>query len=405
MVNYFGKFRPDFSELTDPLRELTCKNVVKSWLQQHQRAFDGVEPFNANIIWYDSSPQIPKSQCSESCSPGYRKAIRSGQPFCCFDCILCSEGEIANHTDSEECLKCPYEYWPNNMQDSCIPKVIEYLALEDPLGTILATVAILYAVLTGVILLVFVKNHNTPVVRANNRVLSYLLLISLVLCFLCCLIFIGHPVKLTCVLRQTAFGLIFAVCVSCVLAKTVMVTIAFSATNPSSSLRKWVGPTLPNTIVTVCTLAQGVLCTTWIISSPPFPEVNMKSQIGKIILECNEGSVTAFWCMLGYMGLLAVVSFIMAFVSRKLPESFNEAKYITFSLIVFVSVWLCFIPAYIGTKGKYMVAVEIFAILSSSAGLLLCIFIPKCYIILLRPEINTKDFLLGKGVYDSKKVK
>ncbi|XP_064419106.1 extracellular calcium-sensing receptor-like [Latimeria chalumnae] len=368
----------------------------------------GAEPFgngSCASIHHFEPWQVPQSICSESCPPGYRRAARRGEPLCCFDCIWCSEGEISNQNDSSDCQQCPHDHWSNDRRDKCIPKTIEFLSFKEPLGAILSCTSIVSSLIPIAILYTFVRYRDTPIVKGNNRELSYLLLLALMLCFLCCLIFIGQPMMVNCILRQTAFGIVFTFSVSCVLAKTIMVIIAFKTTNPNSNLKKWLGPKLPNTIVFICTLFQVVICIAWLTSSPPFPEKNMNSKPGMIIIECNEGSTAAFWCMLGYMGLLAIVSFIVAFLARNLPGSFNEAKFITFSMLVFVSVWLSFIPAYLSTKGKYMVAVEIFAMLASSAGLLSCIFFPKCYIIVLRPDINTRENLMGKVGFKSIKVK
>ncbi|XP_029435587.1 extracellular calcium-sensing receptor-like [Rhinatrema bivittatum] len=352
----------------------------------------------SSIRWNTQHTEVPRSVCSESCGPGYRKAAQQGQPLCCFDCIPCAEGEISNVRDSAICWQCASEQWPNERRSECVPKKIEYLSYQEVVGIILTVVATFGSITTAAILCVFIKYRDTPIAKANNRELSFLLLGALMLSFLCSLLFIGDPQQITCLLRQPAFGIIFVLCVSCVLAKTIMVVIAFNATKPNSNLRGWVGPRVPIVTVSACTFIQVFICIIWLLICPPFPEKNMKLKTGIIIWQCNECSDVAFWCMLGYMGFLACVSFLVAFLARKLPDSFNEAKWITFSMLVFLSVWLSFIPGYLSTQGKNTVAVEVFGIISSSAGILVCIFLPKCYIILLRPDMNTREQLLGKGV-------
>ncbi|XP_053305286.1 vomeronasal type-2 receptor 26-like [Spea bombifrons] len=338
----------------------------------------------------------PRSQCSENCLPGYRKVLRPGTQTCCYDCVQCSEGEISNISDSEKCIKCPDIEWSNETKEKCIPKVVEFLSYtNDAISIVLSCSSVLLCVLTLVILIIFTVYRDTPVVKANNKNLSFLLLVSLMLSFLCVFLFLGRPEDVTCMLRQTAFGVLFSLAVSSVLGKTIMIYIVFKATKPGSPWANWVSTKVSNSIVLLCSSIQLIINICWLAISPPFQELDKHSYQGKIIVQCNEGSVIAFYCVLGYMGLLAAVSFIMAFLARTLPDSFNEAKYITFSMLLFCSVWIAMIPAYLSTKGKYMVAVEIFAILASNAGLLMCIFLPKCYIILLRPNMNTKLYLLG----------
>ncbi|XP_043919419.1 vomeronasal type-2 receptor 26-like [Protopterus annectens] len=348
------------------------------------------------IMWNEKYTEFIPKICSETCLAGNVKIPRKGQPVCCFDCIPCSNGKITNFTDSLDCWKCPEDEWPNENHDACIRKVIEFLMYEEPLGASLAVIAMFMTLVSTSVLWIFIKYRDTPIVKANNRELSYLILLGLILCFLCSLIFIGKPTAITCLIRQSIFGIIFSTSVSLVLAKTIIVVIAFKAARPDSKLQKLLGPTVPKLVVCFCSTGQFLICVLWMLSSPSFVDYNSKYANGKIIIECNEHNVICFYCMLGYLGGLALVCFVVAFLVRNVPDTFNEAKFITFSMLVFVSVWLSFIPAYLSTQGKYMVAVEIFAILASSAGLLGCIFLPKCYIILLQPQKNTRKHLIGR---------
>ncbi|XP_026887125.2 extracellular calcium-sensing receptor-like [Electrophorus electricus] len=348
------------------------------------------------VSWVGGQTEVPMSVCTESCPPGTRKAVQKGRPVCCYDCVPCAEGEISNKTDSLDCLRCPPDLWPNNKQDSCLPKPVEFLSWNDTLGIILTLFSVSGAFMAVCIAVVFYKHRASPIVRANNSELSFLLLLSLALCFLCSLSFIGRPSEWSCMLRHTAFGITFVLCISCVLGKTIVVLMAFRATIPGSNVMKWFGPPQQRLSVLAFTLIQVLICIIWLQVSPPFPFKNLKHYKEKIILECDLGSAIGFWAVLGYIGFLALLCFILAFLARKLPDNFNEAKFITFSMLIFCTVWITFIPAYVSSPGKFTVAVEIFAILASSFGLIFCIFAPKCFIIIFRPEQNTKKHLMGK---------
>ncbi|XP_073510916.1 extracellular calcium-sensing receptor-like [Phyllobates terribilis] len=349
---------------------------------------------NSNLtVWKLGSQHVPLSRCSTSCIVGFRKAAIEGKPSCCYACVPCLHGEISNQTDSLNCFRCSWDQWPNLEKSKCLPKPIEFLSYEDQLGATLAATAIMSSIIPALILFFFIYYNNSPLVKASNYSLSCLLLISISLCFFCSLGFIGYPDHDKCLLRQVSFGLVFTLCVACILAKTIMVVFAFMATRPGSSLRKWTTLKVSYSIIFICFLLQLILCITWMSVDPPLSKFNTEDKAELIIIDCNDRSI-AFWAMLGYLFLLATISFIMAFLARKLPDSFNEAQFITFSMLAFLSVWLSFIPASLSAQGKYTVAMEVFAILASSWALLICMFFPKCFILLFRPEMNSKEYLM-----------
>ncbi|XP_075719815.1 G-protein coupled receptor family C group 6 member A-like [Rhinoderma darwinii] len=342
--------------------------------------------FNRSLIlWNTENNVVPFSNCTPTCSPGYYK--EHSLISCCYKCLPCAEDYYSPISDATECEKCPSLQWSRNGSDQCTNRTIEYFKWKDPFAISLVTFAaigFLLVIITGVF---FVKHFDTPAVKAAGGHYTFLLMISLLVSLVSIGFFIGEPNNTICKVRQPLFGISFTFSVSCILVKSIRILLAFES---ASKTQKVVAFTYqPVIIISVLTGIQICICTMWLILKAPFfNQIDTIPQV--LLLKCDEGSYAAFGIMLGYIGLLALICFLLAYKGRKLPEKYNEARCITFSMLVYMFVWILFIPIYVNSTGMYLSAVQTLAILASIYGIISCHLLPAGYIILFKRNVNNR---------------
>ncbi|KAM4889328.1 vomeronasal type-2 receptor 1-like [Thomomys bottae] len=354
-----------------------------------------VLPRNATIFWNTESSRLPHSVCTDLCPPGWRKVTRYGKAICCFDCVPCADGYVSQKPGERECTQCGEDYWSNADRSKCVLKEVEFLAYDEALGFTLVLLSILGALVVVAVAVVYVLHRRTPLVQANDRELSFLIQAALLITVLSSLLFIGKPDDWSCRARQVTLALGFALGLSSILGKTISLFLAYRISVSKTRFLS-MRPVFRKLLVLLSVLVEAAICSAYLLGQPPRVYKNMESQVIRIILECSEGSVELLCVVFGMDVLLAFLCFLTSFVARQLPDNYYEGKCITFGMLAFFIIWISFVPAYLSTKGKFKAAVEIFAILASSYGLLGCIFAPKCFIILLRPKRNTAETVGGR---------
>ncbi|KAM3930899.1 G-protein coupled receptor family C group 6 member A-like [Leptodactylus fuscus] len=332
-----------------------------------------------DIIWNTPNNEIPESRCSKSCSPGKYK-IHSNVK-CCYNCSLCPEGYYSDAFDMTECRNCLPHQWSDKGSSYCKNKMVEYLDWVDPFAGVLLSFAAFGVLLVVIIGIVFLKYLSTPAVKAAGGIYTFIMNVSLLASYISSGFFIGQPSDLSCMIRQPLYGISFTVCVSCILVKALRIVLAFELGQRICYHVKLTYQ--PAIVIIILTSIQAGICIVWLALKPPsVQQIPFLSQY--LIQQCHEGSTVAYGIMLAYIAFLAFVCFVLAYKERKLPDIYNEGRFITFSMLIYIFVWFAFIPLYVTTKGKYLPAVELLAILTSNYGIVCCHLLPTTYILFFK---------------------
>ncbi|XP_075719813.1 G-protein coupled receptor family C group 6 member A-like [Rhinoderma darwinii] len=286
---------------------------------------------------------------------------------------------------------CLPHQWSFKGSSYCQNKMVQYLDWSDPFAVVLLSLATFGFLLVLIIGIVFMKYLSTPAVRAAGGIYTCIMNLSLLASYISSGFFIGEPSDFNCMIRQPLYGISFTICVSCILIKALRIVLAFELGQRICYHVKLTYQ--PAIVIIILTSVQIGICTVWLALKPPsVQQISFLTQY--IILECHEGSTVAYSVMLAYIAFLAFVCFVLAYKERKLPDVYNEGRFITFSMLINIFVWFAFIPIYVTTTGKYLPAVEMLAILASNYGIVCCHLLPTTYILFFKSKSNKRDTYL-----------
>uniref|UniRef100_A0A8C7U6L1 Glutamate metabotropic receptor 5 n=1 Tax=Oncorhynchus mykiss TaxID=8022 RepID=A0A8C7U6L1_ONCMY len=337
-------------------------------------------------IWA-SKDTIIKSVCSEPCDKGQIKVIRKGEVSCCWTCTPCKENEFV--FDEYTCRACDLGSWPTFHLTGCDPIPVEYLRWGDPEPIAAVVFACLGLCATFFVTSIFIRFRDTPVVKSSSRELCYIILAGICLGYLCTFSLIAKPHAAHCYLQRLGIGLSPAMSYSALVTKTNRIARILAGSKKKICTKKprFMSACAQLIIASLLILLQlGIIVALFLMEPPQvihdYPSIR---QVNLICYTTNLGVVAP----LGYNGLLILSCTFYAFKTRNVPANFNEAKYIAFTMYTTCIIWLAFVPIYFGSN--YKIITMCFSVSLSATVALCCMFAPKVYIILAKPERNVRS--------------
>lgn len=301
--------------------------------------------------WANREHTHPASVCSLPCKPGERKKTVKGVP-CCWHCERC-EG-YNYQVDELSCELCPLDQRPNINRTGCQLIPIIKLEWHSPWAVVPVFVAILGIIATTFVIVTFVRYNDTPIVRASGRELSYVLLTGIFLCYSITFLMIAAPDTIICSFRRIFLGLGMCFSYAALLTKTNRIHRIFEQGKKSVTAPKFISPASQLVITFSLISIQLLGVCVWFVVDPPHIIIDYGEQRtldpenARGVLKCDISDLSLI-CSLGYSILLMVTCTVYAIKTRGVPETFNEAKPIGFTMYTTCIIWLAFIPIFFGT--------------------------------------------------------
>ncbi|XP_075167439.1 mangetout [Haematobia irritans] len=340
------------------------------------------------------NPKPPESVCSLECERGQAKKYVEGES-CCWHCFNCSTYQIRHPTDETQCLTCQLGTLPDATKQYCqtIPEV--YLRPESAWAIGAMAFSATGILVTLFVVGVFVRHNDTPIVRASGRELSYILLAGILMCYAVTFALVLKPTNVVCAIQRFAVGFCFTVVYAALLTKTNRIARIFKAGKQSAKRPSFISPKSQLVICSFLISLQILINGVWMLIAPSHAMHHHPTREDNLLV-CDSYIDASYVIAFFYPIVLIVVCTVYAVLTRKIPEAFNESKHIGFTMYTTCVIWLAFVPLYFGTANHVPLRITSMSVtISLSASVTIaCLFSPKLYIILIRPERNVRQSMM-----------
>lgn len=326
------------------------------------------------------------ARCSPKCGPGSWKEPKKHFPECCWNCLRCHGNSINNQSEAAACVSCPDGSIANDDKSFC-EVILSTEVYNTPAGMAVAGACGVGICAVFITFLSLLKQRKTPVIKASSREISYVLLFGLAWCYGLPITFILQPTSLFCQICPFLMSTGIAMVIGSLLAKTNRIARIFSLKTMRTGKAYFLSNRWQLVFVWLCVMMENSIAATWIIISPR-KVVRVTYEQDKVTLECMGESVVGVTVWATFNAALILLCTYQAFLVRKVPENYNEAKFIAFSMVTVCISGAVFVPTALGTKGLYRTILTCFLAILCCSVALVCLFGPKLYIIFFRPEKN-----------------
>ncbi|XP_065103830.1 taste receptor type 1 member 1-like [Paramisgurnus dabryanus] len=347
---------------------------------------------NSLMPWRNNT-SVPFSNCSVECSEGHIR-VREGFHICCFRCKKCLQNTYVDYTrDPYTCFPCAESQWSDEGSTTCKTRTVVYLQItEIPSILVIFSTICLITLLTFIFCL-FVYNYNTPVVRSAGGNMCFLMLACLTMSSASVFFFFGQPTSVHCVLRSFIFTFFFTICLSCLTVRSFQIVCVFKMAAEFPKLHSlWVKHNGQWLFIVSSSFIHLISCVLWATVSPDDPVRDSITFNDQIMLTCERRNTVTISIALFISWFLGFLCISFSYMGRDLPKNYNEAKSITFSLLLYYLSWITYFTIYLSFKSKYVLLLNALAQITSIYGILFSYFIPKSYIMLFQPKKNTAAY-------------
>uniref|UniRef100_A0A8C0VFF4 Taste receptor type 1 member 3 n=1 Tax=Cyanistes caeruleus TaxID=156563 RepID=A0A8C0VFF4_CYACU len=349
----------------------------------------------SQIQFHTADKKEPTSECFRRCQPGQFRRIK-GFNLCCYDCTDCSEntfwkGELPQDLEIH-CSPCPQHQWAPARSTQCHERTERFLFWDEPVAVALMTLMALTAALSCLTALLFLKHLQTPLVQVAGGGRNLFALLWLLLQSLSCCLYVGRPSAGLCVVQQLSYALCLNGCFSTFVPKALEISLLTEFPRCAPRLLRWVTHGRAWLLVAASLLTQALLCFCHLHLGPDYLVADYKSLPSEVVLVCGTQSWAAFALLHGYNSCLAFVCFLCTFMVQTPAKRYNVARGITFATLIYFIIWIFFVVVFATLRTVLRAVTQICTIQATTLGILASYFVPKCYIMVFRPDLNTGDY-------------